>query len=68
MKKQKRPERPYFRMDFSDTWHWMPNCHYVKSWSDRKLLLHFVYSNKRPSGDLCNECKAKERAQKRKGK
>ena len=38
----------------SDTWHWCRNCS-----NDPKS--DYTTSNDRPHGDLCNECKGKER-------
>ena len=51
----------YRRRKDGDTWHWMPNCTKTPRGSD------VVTRETRPhSGELCDECLAKEREQKRK--
>ena len=51
----------YRRRIGSDTWHWKRDCH----WWPRDVARDFDYcylaKPKRPKGDLCNECRAKER-------
>lgn len=44
----------YRRRRGSDTWHWCRNCS-----NDPKS--DFDTRTERPQGDLCNECKSKER-------
>lgn len=44
----------YVRAPGSDTWHWCRNCsNYPETIASRR--------ESRPSGDLCNQCKSKER-------
>jgi hypothetical protein len=44
----------YVKKNGSDTWHWMTNC--------RNYPTNIGASKQsRPHGDLCNECKAKEK-------
>ena len=47
---------PYRRRTGSDTWHWCRNCNNwpTASYDER--------GTKPSSGDLCNECKAKDKA------
>jgi len=42
------------RRTTSDTWHWCRNCHL---WPTSG----YVMRKTRPSGDLCNHCKGKEK-------
>ena len=46
----------YVRRYGSDRWHWCKNCSRYPSESE---IAETTYS--RPTTDLCNECKAKER-------
>lgn len=49
------------RLPFSDTWHWMPNCTKMPTANYR-----WVSAPTRPkTGELCNECLAKERLSRR---
>jgi len=46
----------YYKKPSSDTWHWCRNCSKFPNGSD------VVTSRTKPSsGELCNECKAKDR-------
>ncbi len=45
----------YKRKKGSDTWHWCKNCSRYPSGPDVET------KTTRPSYDLCNECKSKER-------
>jgi hypothetical protein len=47
--------KTYRRRKDSDTWHWCKNCHL---WPTSDYVEKT--SSTRPSGDLCNHCKAKE--------
>jgi hypothetical protein len=50
----------YRRRKDGDTWHWRPNCTKQPHGPD------VVTRTTRPhSGELCNECRAKEKKQKR---
>jgi hypothetical protein len=51
----------YRRIKGSDTWHWCTNC---SQWPDRPGSYDEVDkpAGARPSGDLDNQCKAKEQA------
>lgn len=44
----------YRRRKGSDTWHWCRNC-------SRWPTINYDVKNSRPSWDLCNECKSKEK-------
>lgn len=48
--------RKYRRKKDSDTWHFCTNCHL---WPTTDYVEH---EGKPPSGELCDECKAKESA------
>lgn len=45
----------------SDTWHWMLSCSLWPTGSYRET----VANNRPPTGELCNECLAKERLARR---
>lgn len=46
----------YYRTKGSDTWHWCNNCSNFPTSN-----LESKCTDGRPSGELCNECKAKEK-------
>ena len=49
----------YVRRPDSDAWHWIGRCsHFPKRGETRTDTKNFP---DRPHGDLCNECKAKEK-------
>ena len=49
----------YRRKKGSDTWHWCKNCSTYPTENYEKI----TKEGKRPSyGELCNECRAKEKA------
>lgn len=50
----------YRRRKESDTWHWCTNCN---NWPGT----NYVSQSTRPSSDLCNECKSKEKDKNCKG-
>ena len=46
----------YRRREGRDTWHWCRNCRWWPTPPTR-----FKQRESRPSGELCNECRAKTR-------
>ena len=46
----------YRKKTYSDTWHWCTNC------SNWPTSGHETRGSKPTSGELCNECKAKDSA------
>lgn len=49
----------YRKRKGKDTWHWCKNCsNYPTSDYDEKT----VYTGRPSSGELCNECRGKEKA------
>jgi hypothetical protein len=48
----------YRKRKGSDTWHWIESCR----WYPSKRYTGAT-RDKRPHGDLCNECRAKEKRQ-----
>lgn len=51
---EKESVMAYRKREGSDTWHWCRNCN---NWPTSG----YTERTSRPSGDLCNECKSKER-------
>jgi hypothetical protein len=47
----------YVQKQGSDTWHWAANC----SVMPHRIARRVVVERGRPRGDLCNQCRAKER-------
>jgi hypothetical protein len=60
----------YIRKQGCAAWHWM-NCQHMRRFRKQGLLLtweagfHHIIRDRRPHGDLCNECKAIERRERR---
>jgi hypothetical protein len=48
----------YRRKKDSDTWHWCRNCSKWPTWDYEEVNI----PAKPSSGELCNECRAKEKA------
>ena len=46
----------YRRIPGRDTWHWMPQCQHYK-----RMTSYHISDEKPSSGELCNECQAKQR-------
>lgn len=60
-----KPGTKWFRFAGSDVWHFHPSCHHMAR-SMKALKFYSGFRRTKPrSGDLCNECKAKARADKR---
>lgn len=61
----------YIRKKGLDTWHWRRDCRHWENFRTQGLFLDWVAGvdhsvrERKPSGDLCNECKSKERRAKR---
>jgi hypothetical protein len=51
----------YRRRPGRDTWHWMPKCRW---WPRVREDAIVAEGRTRPRGELCNECRAKERVSK----
>lgn len=52
----------YIRLTGRDVWHFRSDCHHVPDRADRAFI---VRKTKPRSGEFCNECRSKARADKR---
>lgn len=55
----------YRRLIGSDAWHFTRNC---SNWPGHGYEEERLQQGKRPSGELCNECKAKQTVPKKRKK
>jgi hypothetical protein len=46
------------RLPKKDTWHWMPRC----QWYSHRPITDYIISDEKPTwGEMCNECRSKQR-------
>jgi len=61
----------YVRRRGRDTWHWMRNCHFMQAFRKAGFTktwragVDHTLRDTRPRTDLCNECRSKEKQQKK---
>lgn len=59
----KRDVKTYLRKLSSDVWHWHVRCQHVVRWRGLGMptIVQFVSAKRPKTGELCNECQAKDR-------
>lgn len=52
----------YYRHPDRDTWHWVRTCRHLTTLIRVHEIAWLARTERRPKGDLCNECRSKAKA------